>query len=365
MDMHQKLFALSIAGMASLGLMTGAQAAEYHLIKTIQVPGQPIKVVDFSTLNQETGMMYVTDRSNRGVDVFDTNTDTFVRRYGGFRGVYNKPEMSGPNVADEDGRFLFSTDAPSNVKQLDMKSGRVVEEFDCLGGVWRIDGMAFDPKDRILMAESADTPIPYLCWIDIKGAKITHNQDFMYEATGGLEGAVWDSRSDVFYLALPEVQHGPGGVYVINPTTRAIEKTYLLPPGDRCEPAGIALNKEQDEILVGCDTKDYTDIISLKDGHVDQTGILGGTDQVAYDPGMHMYFLGARRSSKGPVLGVIDARTHKLVSSPETAAGTHAVRVNDHNHKVYLPMAPNSKPFDNDAAKGLSCTHGCIGVYAQ
>jgi len=28
-------------------------------------------------------------------------------------------------------------------------------------------------------------------------------------------------------------------------------------------------------------------------------------------------------------------------------------------------MSPNTKPFDNNAAKGLSCTHGCIGVYAN
>ena len=58
----------ALAGMSATG-----QAAEWKLIKTIQVPGHPINVVDFSTLDQENGLMYVSDRSNRGIDVFDTN----------------------------------------------------------------------------------------------------------------------------------------------------------------------------------------------------------------------------------------------------------------------------------------------------
>lgn len=364
MKSKRKLLIVVMAAAALTGLSATGQAAEWKLIKTIQVPGHPINVVDFSTLDQDNGLMYVSDRSNRSIDVFDTNNDTYVRRYGGFRGVWQKPEHSGPNIAYRDGEVLWATDAPSNIKALDIKSGKVLDTFDCEGGDARIDGAALDPKDHVVMGESADSTIPWLCWIDAKKMKIVQNQKWMREATAGLEGSQWDPRTDVIYLALPEVHHGPGAIYVFDPKTRDLVKTYPLPAGDNCEAGGIALNMEQDEILVGCDTKDYTDIVSLKDGHVDQTGILGGTDQVAYDPGTHMYFLGSRRGSKGSVLGVIDARTHKLVAAPETAPKTHAVAVNYHNHQVYLPMEANTKPFDNNAAKGLSCTHGCIGVYA-
>jgi len=365
MKPKRSLVMLSVMGAAFVGLAATAQAAEWHLIKTIQVPGYPIKTVDFSTLDQDNGLMYVSDRSNSSIDVIDTNDDTYVRRYGGFRGVVLKPERSGPNIAWREGNVLLATDAPSNIKAIDIGSGKILDRFDCEGGDARIDGAAYDPKDHVLMGESADSSIPYLCWIDTKSMKISEKKKLMREATAGLEGSLWDARTGLFYLALPEVRHGPGAVYAINPTTREVVKKYPLPAGDECEAGGISLNEHQDEILVGCDTKDYTDIISLKDGHVDQTGILGGTDQTAYDPHTNMYFLGSRRGSKGSVLGVINATTHKLVASPETAAGTHAVAVNFHTHRVYLPMGPNTKPFDNDAAKGLSCTHGCIGVYAN
>jgi|GEM_PF-1627518 len=366
MKAKQKPFIASVvAGVALLGLVATAQAGDYHIVKTIQVPGAPIKTVDFSTLDQDNGLMYVSDRSNHAIDVIDTNTDTFVRRYGGFRGVYNQPEASGPNIARRDGNTLWVTDAPSNVKAIDLKSGKIVTEIDCGGGYWRIDGAALDHKDHILMAESADTATPYLCWIDTKGHKLVQKQELMHEATAGLEGSVWDDRTDTFYLALPEVNHGPGAVYQINPTSHEVMKKYALPAGDECEAGGISLNKEQNEILVGCDGKNYTDIISLKDGSVLQTGFLGGTDQTAFDPVHHKYFLGSRRGSKGSVLGVIDSVTHKLEASPQTAKKTHAVEVNHRTGEVYLPMEPNKDAFDNDEAKGLSCTHGCIGVYAQ
>ena len=227
-----RLVTLSVMSAAIVGLASTAQAAEWRLIKTIQVPGYPIKTVDFSTLDQDNGLMYVSDRSNSSIDVIDTNNDTYVRRYGGFRGVVLKPERSGPNIAWREGNVLLATDAPSNIKALDVESGKILDRFDCEGGDARIDVAAYDPKDHVLMGESADSTIPYLCWIDAKGMKITEKKVLMREATNGLEGSAWDPRTDLFYLALPEVLHGPGAIYAINPTTREVVKKYPLPAGD-------------------------------------------------------------------------------------------------------------------------------------
>ncbi|MGH8737669.1 MAG: YncE family protein [Burkholderiales bacterium] len=362
---QKSLIVSAIAGAMILGLTANARAEGYHLVKTIQVPGVPIKVVDFSTMDQENGMMYVSDRSNRGIDVINTNNDTFVRRYGGFRGVYNgAPETSGPNIGIREGRVLWVTDAPSNVKALDIDSGKILATIDCGGGNWRIDGAALDPRNHVLMAESADTSTPYLCWIDTKSMQLVGKTEF-HESTAGLEGSVWDDRTDTFFVALPEVNHVAGAVYQMNPTTHAIVKEYHLPAGDVCEAGGISLNKEHNEILVGCDAKNYTDIINLTDGTVTQTGIIGGTDQTAFDPTHHKYFIASRRGSLGSVLGVIDSDTHKLDSSPKTAPKSHAVAVNHRTGQAYVPMGPNKLPFDNDAGMGFSCTHGCIGVFAQ
>ncbi len=356
---------LFIAASSFAWLAASAQAVEYHIIKTIQVPG--LHTVDFSTIDQSTGIMFVSDRTNRAIDVIDTNSDKLLRQYGGFKGVYTQLETSGPNIAYQDGHTIWATDAPSQIRAVDERSGKITHTVDCGGGIWRVDGAAMDFKDHIFMGESADTPIPYLCWIDTKTGKLIEKggkDTLMHEATAGLEGSVWDPETGMIYLALPEVHHGSGAIYVIDPHTRKVVKKYRQPPGDECEAGGISLNLEQQEILIGCDHKPQTDILDLKTGKVTMLPILGGTDQTAFDPGMHMYFVASRRGSMGPVLGVIDSRTHQLVSHPKTAKLTHAVAVNHSNHKVYLPMIGNNEAFDNDSAKGLSCRHGCIGVYA-
>ena len=362
MESKRRLATFLIAASSFAWLAANAQAVEYHIIKTIPVPG--LHTVDFSTIDQQTGIMFVSDRSNRSIDVVDTNSDKLLRQYGGFKGVFTQLETSGPNIAYQDGHTIWATDAPSQVRAVDERSGKITDTVDCGGGIWRVDGAAMDYKDHIFMGESADTPVPYLCWIDTKTGKLIEKQKLMHEATAGLEGSVWDPATDMIYLALPEVHHGPGAVYVIDPHTRKVVKEYPQPAGDECEAGGISLNLEQQEILIGCDHKPQTDILDLKTGKVTMLPILGGTDQTAFDPGMHMYFVASRRGSMGPVLGVIDSRTHQLVSHPKTAKLTHAVAVNHSNHKVYLPMIGNDEAFDNDPAKGLSCLHGCIGVYA-
>ena len=362
MKTQRRLVTLLVATAAVVGLTVTAQAVEYHIVKTIPVPG--LHTVDFSTIDQQTGIMFVSDRSNRAVDVINTNNDTLVRQYGGFKGVYTQLETSGPNIAYQDGDTIWGTDAPGQIRAVDEQTGRIKDTIDCGDSLWRIDGAAMDFKDHIFMGESADSQVPYLCWVNTKTGKLIETGKWMPEATAGLEGSVWDPATDMIYLALPEVHHGPGAVYLIDPHTRKVVKTYPQPAGDECEAGGISLNLEQQEILIGCDHKGQTDVLDLKTGHVTMLPILGGTDQTAFDPGMHMYFVASRRGSMGPVLGVIDSRTHKLVSHPKTAKLTHAVAVNHSNHKVYLPMIGNDEPFDNDPAKGLSCLHGCIGVYA-
>lgn len=363
--------ALSLAaGFAMMAVAGTASAGEYHLIKTIQVPGDPIKTVDFSVLNQKSGLMYVTDRSNKGVDIINTKTDKYVGRYDGFWGVdaaTKKPEMSGPNNSAEDGHILWVSDAQSTVRAVNMKTGKIIASVatEAPGAnTHRIDGIAIDNKHHVLLTLTPDDDTPFYATINTKTHEIM-KKVMMPQATGGEEGVLYDAKMGKFLMALPEVNKGPGAIVAINPKTGDIDKTWSLPAGDKCVPAGISLNSAKDEVAIGCDTADLTDILSLKDGHVDQIPAIGGTDQTAFDPARHIYFFAAREATGGPVLGLVDSNTHKWLYNVPTAKGTHAVAVNERNHKVYLPLKPNTDAFDNDSAKGLDCTHGCIGVYAE
>src|SRR5487761_2669101 len=114
MKTQRRLVTLLVATAAVVGLTVTAQAVEYHIVKTIPVPG--LHTVDFSTIDQQTGIMFVSDRSNRSIDVVDTNSDKLLRQYGGFKGVFTQLENSGPNIAYQDGHTIWATDAPSQIK---------------------------------------------------------------------------------------------------------------------------------------------------------------------------------------------------------------------------------------------------------
>src|SRR5205085_8767323 len=64
--------------------------APVHLIGVIPIPGNPLVTSDIIWVDPGTKRLYVTDRSNFGIDIFDAVKDTFVGRITGFAG----PELS-------------------------------------------------------------------------------------------------------------------------------------------------------------------------------------------------------------------------------------------------------------------------------
>ena len=74
--------------------------------------------------------------------------------------------------------------------------------------------------------------------------------------------------------------------------------------------------------------------------------------QALADPGLGLYYTASAGNGEGAALGVIDAKTHKLIQKISTAGRAHSVAVNTKNHHVYLP----------EGATGGGC--GCIRVFA-
>jgi DNA-binding beta-propeller fold protein YncE len=66
---------------------------------------------------------------------------------------------------------------------------------------------------------------------------------------------------------------------------------------------------------------------------------IGGADQVNYNKKNNQYYIAARAMKGGPVLGVIDAGTNKLVQKIATTGGTpHSVASNEADGHVFLPV---------------------------
>src|SRR5258708_16907319 len=121
------LAASTLVGAASLAV-SGAELArpcgrseaplnrETRCLTAVQIPGKALLSFDISWVNADRSEFYLSDRSNAGIDVIDTQGNTFKRTIGGFVGV--KPNaaapgnnnISGPHRVPSHGRGAFARD---------------------------------------------------------------------------------------------------------------------------------------------------------------------------------------------------------------------------------------------------------------
>ncbi len=324
-----------------------ALAGSYKLLTRIAIPGTPLENFDISWVDPATQIYYLADRSNAGVEVINAKDHAFVKRIGGFVGVRGKNEVSGPDgvVLVPDRHELWVGDGDSTVKVVDLQAGAVVATIST-SGTKRADELDYDPTHHVVLVTNPDDDPPFVSLISTTTRTVLGKIQFP-DATDGVEQPVWDPGTQRFYQAIPETKTQPGGaVAVIDPTAMKVSQVFPL---TLCAPHGLAVGPTQ-ELLVGCskEANARSIILNLKTGAVVATITeVGGSDQVWYNPGDHRYYLAARANPGGPVLGVIDAHTHKWIENIPTAKNAHSVAVDPRTNHVFVPL-----------------TNDGIGVYA-
>jgi hypothetical protein len=161
----------------------------------------------------------------------------------------------------------------------------------------------------------------------------------------------------MFHTVIPELNKdtNKGGMLTVDPKTG--KKVGEIAPIDNCKPHGNAVGVGN-ELIIGCNYGQTRDkrppvqmIFDIKANKVTETiAGIGGTDMSAADPGLGLYYTASAGNGEGSALGVIDAKTHKLIQKIPTAGRAHSVAVNPKTHHVYLP----------EGAGGC----GCIRVFA-
>ena len=346
-----------VAALAATALLSTAEAKELKQIGTIAVPGTPLDNFDISFVDQKTNRLYFADRSNASIDVFDVKTGKMVARIPGFVGAKAKTSDSGPDGVLVAGGNAWAGDGDSTAKVINLKTNKVVDTIST-GGKKRVDEMAYDPKDDVvIVANNADEP-PFATLISNKPGHKVLAKITLEEATDGIEQPEYYAPTGMFYMSVPQLkgQKGKGGVAVIDPRKGTLVKMIEV---DGCIPAGLARGPG-DNMVIGCNAggedglPPVITVINAKTGAVVKNieGI-GAADMVAYNPKVGQYYTASRAMKGGPVLGVIDAKTNTLVQSIKLTGGNpHSVAVSQANNHVFVPIG---------ASKG-GC--GCIAVYA-
>ena len=348
---------------AALVLACGAAgAAELKRVDTIKVPGEPLASFDIGIVNDE-GIYAFTDRSNKSVDLIDAATGKFLGRVEGFKGF---DKASGSGGAGPDGVIavghdqLWAGDGDSTVKIVDIKTRSIIETIST-GGHKRVDEMAYDPRDHlVIVVNNADKP-PFVTFISSETHKVL-GKIVLDHASDGAEQPAWDPVTGKVYLTIPVVDgvDANGAVAVIDPKTLKLEKML---PVSKCMPAGLAVGP-QAHLLLGCSDDAVASGFPAKSVVMDaRTGNtvatidkVGGSDEVWYDEKSGNYYLAAAKNPGGPVLGVIDARTDRWIANLPSGPRAHSVAADPKTGRVFVPIEARKDSAD--------CASGCIAVFA-
>src|SRR5216684_417191 len=232
-------------GLILLGSSIPAMAG-VHLIAVIPVPGRPLTSFDISWVDAPTQTYFLADRSNFGVDMFNSDDNTFIGRVGGFVGPSTSTDTAGPNGLLEIHSLhqLWAGDGDSTVKVFDLRSDppRRIAVIST-GGQRRADEMAFDERDHVLLVANDADDTPFVTFISTETRQVLGRIFFdgvqAHNATNGLEQPVWDPDTQQFFLSVPEINGNPatGEIAVIDPRSMSVTNTY---PVNRCQPAGLA-----------------------------------------------------------------------------------------------------------------------------
>ena len=221
------------------------------------------------------------------------------------------------------------------------------------GGVARADELAYDPLDQIvLIANDRETSCvmgvctgnpPFVTFISTETQRVLGTIDYPQVVFGdtptnhGLEQPVWNSKTGMFYLAVPGTSDNPAGeVDEIDPVGQLVTRVFPT----TCSPAGLVLVPRQ-RLVTSCG-----DVIRVAAGDVLTTVADVGGDEIWFNPGEERVYFGGFRSINVPILNTDNNRlvTTLVVGQinptpPPPSQTTHSVAADSENNLIFVPVS--------------------------
>src|SRR6516162_1709901 len=332
------------------------------------------------------GLYYLADRSNAALDVIDIATETLFGQIGGngpmqanFTGDTGSTNTSGPDGVAAAFPCIFAGNGNSTLLSFNgaVDFTKVASSINT-GGKFRVDEMAIDPTDHLVIAaNNADDPAfstiatynPATCVLSNPIKTIFTTLPGGHMNTNGIEQPVWDPGTKKFYVSLPEIDGvaptaGGAGMTgaVARVTTGGVIETIF--PINFCQPAGLTLGPNGN-LLVGCNSvfdnsgKKCTAVVASPNASGNPAGApatcTGGTaypqvaicnpgqgctgnslqsvfgvgagDEVWFNGGTdNNYYVTANNNPIGPTFGVVNSSTNTLTQLVPTIPPVPATR---------------------------------------
>jgi hypothetical protein len=354
-----------------------AHATETLKVKTaVSVPnGGKITSFDISYVDPVVGFYVLGDRTNKGIDVIDTATNTFqmIAGQGLFTGVVLVNGVANNNLSGPDGvmivrhQEIWAGDGDSTLKFLSLSNGALLGQVST-GGQFRVDEMCYDTVHNIgFVANNADSP-PFVTAVSFRGHQILGKVVFdgtngTPNATNGIEQCVFNPRDGKIYVSVPEINgpgdnSAPGGVSRIDPLTLKVTATFVIPIAFCSGPQGLAVGPlvgNYGEMLTGCNGAVANAAANRPTAIVDDgsvSGVFGnpialpfqsGNDMVTYNPGDQHYYL-ARSGNNSYVNPAPDPVTNTVYGCPNVTGAINyggSIYVSPNKQGEAFPGSPS------------------------
>jgi len=417
------------AGSALAGPCTGPGApttTQTKCLTAVQIPGNPLRSFDISFVNPDRAEYYLADRSNAGIDIIDTQHNTFKRRLPGFVGVTLNANgtvnnnLSGPDGVVTHGRWLYAGDGNSDLRVYDLNAptASAFKEKVPTGGTTRVDEMDVTTDGKLLLAANNAEDPPFATLFKANGdastsavsviTRVVISPAIVPPGAGlSIEQPAWEPQTARFYVSIPVIANNPagcnygqlpgaitchGGLLVVDPTTLSAPVAVIgafdpatntgVVPLNACGPNGATVGPNAN-LLLGCTPQNNpsdttTLVINAKTKNYVNIGGLTGSDEVWFNAGDNRYYTGSSRAcglpagcpNGGAVLGVIGADNLLIEKIPQSS-NSHSVAADCKRNFIYVPqVAPVSvvgAGGDGTTVGAGICgsTNGCVAVYVH
>lgn len=314
---------LVVAGILLASACGGAVPVSFASIPTIN--GKVNANFDVVEIDQVAHRLYVADRTDSGVDVFDISAArpkflTTVALPSPPNGLAVAPDLARLYAGTGSGSvFVIDVNNDSNAIVAEVKTGKP--------GVDLIEYAA--PRQRLYASNSSDGSITS---IDTTTNTIKVN---------------W--KIGTVALEQPRFNPGDGMLYVTSPTA---DMLYRIDPNDGmltsfplggCGPTGLAINPQSNQAVIICHT--FVITWDLKAGKTIArfNQVLGG-DVASYDAKVDRFFVASPHLSKPSVVAIFGGNPIEYVTSVDTGAHGNAAAFDEKNGVVYTPDPRLKRP---------------------
>ena len=306
---------------AALGIAAFAAAAHaqqfYHLESAVTLKGAAPDW-DYVTLDPARGYLFIGRRGD-GVTVFDVHAKKAVRN------IDKSEDANAIAVIPEfDRGYTINGDGTTTVFQLS-----TLKSIDRIKIGEDADSAFYDPVTKQLAFTMGDSK--KIAFVDAKTGKVVGELPMDSKK---LDGTVPDGEGNLF-MALRD----RNSVAKIDVAQRKVTADWKTAPCE--EPTGIAFDKANKRIFVGCRGKNPAlAVLDSDSGKVITTLEIGrGNDGVIYDPATHKIYTSNGVDANLVIYDQVNPDTYKLAEATTTRPYARTMAFDPKTKKIYLVTA--------------------------